>query len=103
MKRLLLVPLLALPLAGCQGDKPVASIGGECKLAHTPSYAVKGRTTFDQGWIDDTTEALVRGCKQPRPQTRPAELDKEAPKTPGTAKAAPPAPATLRWWQHLKK
>ncbi len=65
----------ALLLGAC-ASQPIGSVaGGECKLTSAPPYAVRGKTTYDQGWIDDTTEALVRGCKQPRPKKRPAELD----------------------------
>ncbi len=104
MKRLWLIPAFLL-LGGCVTTPIGSVIGGECKLPglHTPTYEVKGRTTYDQGWITDVTVALVAGCKQPRPKARPAELDKAAPKTPGTIKVAPPAPAKIHWWQKFRR
>lgn len=69
---------------------PASVAGGECHLVTAPTYAVLGRTGYDQNWIDDTTERVVAGCHQPRPQARPASLD-AAPKA--IAKAKPkPAP-----------
>lgn len=63
-------------LAGCAHSGAIGSIeGGECKLTRTPQYAVLGKTSYDQGWVNRTTEALVRGCRQPRPKARPPELD----------------------------
>lgn len=64
-------------LSACAGrNVKVASVKeGACKIAHTPQYAVKGLTPYDQDWIDDTTEGLVGGCAQPRPKARPASLD----------------------------
>lgn len=61
-------------LAGCVTTNK-GSVAGECRLVSTPQYAVKGRTSYDQNWIDDTTERLVGGCGQPRPKARPASLD----------------------------
>lgn len=87
--------LTVLLLTGCASTPPRGSVvGGECKLFHTPTYAVKGKTEYDQEYVDDVTEALVRGCKQPRPKARPASLD--APKAAIPA-AAPPK--KKHWWE----
>lgn len=90
--------VLMLLLAGCATPTIGSVTGGECKLPglHTPIYAVKGKTTYDQEWIDDATEALVRGCKQVRPKARPVSLD--APKgTPSATVIMPPK--KKHWWQ----
>jgi hypothetical protein len=71
MKPLLALCALTL-LAGCAPQIVGSVIGGECKLTHTPEYAVKGQTAYDQRWINNTVEAQVVGCKQPRPKKRPA-------------------------------
>lgn len=92
MKTLYLLIPAALLLTAC-ASAPVGSVaGGDCKIAHTPNYAVRGKTDYDQEWIDDTTESLVRGCKQPRPKARPASLD--APK----GAPAPAKPKPKHWW-----
>lgn len=84
---------LGLLLGGCPGQEPPAStLGGECKLVETPKYAVRGKTGYDQAWVNRTTEALVVGCGQPRPAARPPEFD-----TPG--KLVAPKPAKKPWWQ----
>lgn len=90
--RSLLVTAFLVVLGGCAPT--IGSVaGGECKLTHTPTYAVAGKTSYDQEWIDDTTEALVRGCKQPRPKTRPASLS-----VPVKSPAAVTKPKK-HWWQ----
>lgn len=74
-KLAILLALLPL-LGGCVTTGSIGSIlGGECQLMHTPDFAVRGKTTYDQVWINKTTEAMVKGCKQPRPKARPASLD----------------------------
>lgn len=71
-----LVVASLLVLTACSTPQAVGSLTkGECQIAHTPEYAVKGRTGYDQAWINRTTEALVDGCRQPRPKARPPELD----------------------------
>jgi hypothetical protein len=62
--------------------------GGECHLVSSPTYVVLGKTRYDQGWIDRTSEAIIVGCKQPRPKARPASLDAPA-KTPTPAPVQP--------------
>src|SRR5512139_1207500 len=70
--------IFLLLLAGCGPGTKLGSIaGGECALpgVHTPPFKVLGKRPYDQNWVDDTTEGLVRGCNQPRPLARPASLD----------------------------
>lgn len=71
-------------------------VGGECRIARTPDYAVLGRTSYDQRWIDVTTEGLVAGCDQPRPKARPASLDARPKAQPKPAPAAAPKKKTIR-------
>lgn len=91
-----LIIALALPLGGCPSATRGSVAGGDCKIGHTPKYAVKGATSYDQEWIDDEIESLVRGCRQPRPLARPASLDAPPKPTPGPAK---PTPTKKHWWQ----
>lgn len=81
---------------GCVTAPKVATLKeGTCKILHTPQYAVRGATIYDQEWIDDVTEGLVGGCNQPRPKARPPEFD--APKS--VVPAPKPAPKKKHWWQ----
>lgn len=100
---LLIVLIITLDmLAGCAAPPEGSVAGGECKIVHTPSYAVRGKTNYDQEWIDDTSEALVRGCKQARPKARPVSIDNPprlqikmtSPTTGVTVK-----PKKKHWWQ----
>ncbi len=96
--------MLGTLLAGCATNK--ASVGstrgGECRIVHTPKYAVKGRTSYDQNWVDDTTERLVGGCDQPRPAARPPELDRVARRPVVVAPpAAPVVPKKKTWRERL--
>lgn len=102
MKSVYLIPVFAL-LCGCASKPTIGSVaGGECKITHTPSYVVKGKTSYDQEWIDDTTAALIVGCRQPRPKARPASIDNPphlqirmtSPTTGVTVK-----PKKKHWWQ----
>lgn len=98
---MLLLSLLIV-LGGCANPTIGSVAAGECKLFHTPTYAVKGKTSYDQEWADDVTEALVRGCKQARPKARPASIDNPprvqikmtSPTTGVTVK-----PKKKHWWQ----
>jgi len=96
--------VVAIILGGCANPTIGSVAGGECKLTHTPAYAVRGKTEYDQEWVDDTTEALVRGCKQPRPKARPVSLDAPKVVTRPAAEQAPiatPAPLVKKkhhWW-----
>lgn len=88
--RNLLAPMLVLALlflTSCASQQQsIGSImSGECRLVNTPSYAVRGRTNYDQAWVNKTTEALVDGCNQSRPKARPASFDAPAPKKAVTA------------------
>lgn len=96
LRHLAMLPLAML--ATCDHDGPVGStLGGECRLVRTPKYAVMGKTPYDQGWINITTEAIVVGCAQPRPVARPASLDAPKAVAASKAKAKPKG-----WWrQHL--
>jgi hypothetical protein len=40
-----------------------------------PEYAVRGKTKYDQNWVDDTVESGVGGCGWQRPAARPPALD----------------------------
>lgn len=82
IRRRLLAPrniaalFLTVALAGCAGTKLPASVkGGECRVFEPPKYAVAGRTSYDQDWIDGNVEAGVGGCGWKRPVARPPELD----------------------------
>lgn len=89
-----------LLLAACaSGPDAVGSVaGGDCQVAHTPQYAVRGATRYDQQWVDTTTEALVAGCRQPRPQARPPELDR-----PAARQAVKPTPKKKRFLDRLHR
>jgi hypothetical protein len=86
-------------LSGCAGSRPASIAGGECRIAHTPQYAVKGATPYDQNWVDDTTESLVAGCKQPRPLARPASLDVPTHKVGGKPVVVPVTTKKRHFWQ----
>lgn len=68
-----------LGLAGCASGSVGSIQGGECKIVKVPPYVVLGKTGYDQRWINVTTESIVVGCRQPRPQARPASLDAPPP------------------------
>jgi hypothetical protein len=72
---LLGVGTLALVLGGCSFKGPASVQGGECRIFARPEYAVAGRTSYDQDWIDGNVEAGVGGCGWKRPAARPPELD----------------------------
>lgn len=55
-------------------------------------FVVKGKTRYDQTWIDKTIEAEVAGFSFPRPKPRPAYLDAPAAKPQVVVK--PPEKAT---------
>lgn len=87
----------ALFLMGC-GTPRVASVSGEARVITAPEYALKGATTYDQNWIDETTEAGVAGLGWKRPKPRPPAFDAK----PMYVKAAPGSPNEVvkkRWWQ----
>lgn len=101
-----IIPFLLL--AGCgPGTKLGTIAGGECQLVHTPRYEVLGKTPYDRLWIENTEEALVRGCGQPRPLARPAALDRPIKRIaakpiiqePPEIATPKPKPKKKRWWQ----
>ncbi len=81
MMRILMLIALAFTIAGC-GHKGLTSIdGGESKVFEAPPYAVRGKTGYDQNWIDSQIEGGVAAFGWPRPKPRPPELDRpRAPK-----------------------
>lgn len=86
---MLLLPAAAL-LSGCETtSEALHSIpGGECKAFERPPYAVKGKTRYDQGVVDNFVETGVGACHWDRPARRPPELDRPA----ATAASAVPLP-----------
>ena len=67
---------LTVALAGCAGTKLPASVaGGECRIFEAPPYEVRGKTTYDQDYIDGNVEAGIGGCGWKRPAARPPGLD----------------------------
>lgn len=98
----LLALTLGTLLTACASRDVIGSVtGGQCdpNIARTPEYAVKGRTNYDQNWIDETTEGLVGGCGQPRPKARPTSLD--AKPVLKSAPAPKPAPKA-KFWDRFK-
>jgi hypothetical protein len=75
--RIAAVVCAAALLAGCQNQALIGSIaGGECKVFERPKYEVRGVAVYDQRWIDRQVEGGVGACKWPRPEARPAEVDR---------------------------
>lgn len=81
MKRLLIL-LLATPLLGGCMQTLKGSVAGSCAVFERPPYAVKGKTSYDQGVADNFIESGVAGCRWARPAARPASLDSQIYKTP---------------------
>jgi hypothetical protein len=52
-------------------------------------YAVRGKTRYDQVWVDKTIEAEVAGFGFPRPKPRPASLDTQPAKHSVVVRPAP--------------
>jgi hypothetical protein len=81
--------------------------GSECsgEIARAPKYVILGKTPHDQEWIDDTTEGLVGGCKQPRPTARPPEWDapRKAVDTLPPAKPVAKKPTVRDWFLNKRK
>lgn len=78
----MLVLLLAAsgtPLAGCANNQ-FATYDGAGAAFPKAEFVVKGKTRYDQTWIDKTIEAEVAGFGFPRPKPRPAYLDAPAAK-----------------------
>jgi hypothetical protein len=96
----LIAASLGISLAACASNNGVKSLDGAKAAFDPPPYAVKGKTSYDQRWIDGQIEAGVAAFNWPRPQPRPVELD--APKA-ATKPIAVPTPARKpsvfkRWW-----
>lgn len=92
-------------LTGCASNERFATLtSGACSAFPRPAYQVRGRTSFDQRWADETTEAGVAGCGWKRPAHRPASMDARPPAAaavPAIAVEAPPAPAKKLHWYNL--
>jgi hypothetical protein len=99
-KTLVHVSMLAaagISLAACVTDaEKVRSLDGAAAAFDAPPYAVKGKTSYDQRWIDGQVEAGVAAFGWPRPAPRPAELDVPRVKAmPVKASPAPPKKKSL--------
>lgn len=90
-------------LAGCGTSRAVSVTEGEARALEGPKFEIRGATVHDQQWIDETTEAGIRGLGWERPGPRPPEWDKPlapmAAQTPVIAKA--PAPKKSPAWLNL--
>lgn len=65
-------------ISGCASKDKFASLtgpDGACSAFTPPPYVVKGKTRYDQQWVDTQTEAGVAGCGFKRPGPRPASID----------------------------
>jgi hypothetical protein len=106
LPRVLAGLLLTAVLAGCAGTSLPASVtGGECRVFARPEFAVRGKTKYDQNWVDDTVESGVGGCGWQRPAARPPALD-AAPSVGGPAVVAVPlkrASLMSRTFGHIRK
>lgn len=70
LRQLGIACVLAAVLAGC-GTSRVASVsGGECKVFQNPGFVVKGRSSIDQDWIDETIESGISACGWKRPRAK---------------------------------
>jgi len=66
-------------------------------------YQIKGKTRYDQTWIDKTIESEVAGCQWDRPKARPASWDATVVVPPT---AVTPAVVTVKgpsWLSKLKR
>lgn len=88
--RVMLVASLGLPLMACASNHDLATLSnGACSAFPRPVYQVKGKTSYDQRWADETTEAGVAGCHWKRPARRPASLDPMPVKAPVVSTVKP--------------
>jgi hypothetical protein len=62
-------------LAGCAEPNKLLTFGGVCQALPQAEYQIKGKTRYDQIWIDKTIESEVTGCQWDRPKPRPAKWD----------------------------
>lgn len=104
---LLFVSGILLQACASANDAKLKSLTGGCNTFPRPDYQIKGKTSYDQQWADETTESGVIACKWDRPENRPATLDTAPtiiPKEPGKNTLATSEPQdqhknTLRlWW-----
>jgi hypothetical protein len=84
----LVILLLASVLGGCATEPRGSIAGGECHIFERPAYAVRGKTQYDQDWVDGNVEAGIGGCKWARPAPRPPELDAAPGTKPAVVKPA---------------
>jgi hypothetical protein len=98
-----------MSLTGCASNRQFATLtGGACSAFPAPTVQIKGRTSMDQRWADETTEAGVAGCGWKRPARRPASLDARpraaapALETVAPAPAAAP-PAKRNFWHWFRR
>jgi hypothetical protein len=94
------VTALGMLLAGCASNNKFASLDGPdgaCSAFQAPPYVVKGKTRYDQHWVDTQTETGIAGCGWERPKARPLSLDAKS--KPMPVKVTPNAVAKKRWWQ----
>lgn len=73
--RIALLMLTSLFLAGCGHTFSGSVAGGESKVFEPPPYVVKGKTRYDQDWVDSQIEGGVAAFGWKRPAPRPPELD----------------------------
>ena len=87
---------IGIAFGGCAANSQFATFGGAGPSLPRAEYAVKGKTAYDQDWIDRTIEAEVAGFGIARPAARPAGLDaKPAIKAKPAVIALPPSPAPV--------
>ena len=99
--RALIVASLGISLAACASNNGVKSLDGAKEAFDAPPYAVKGKTSYDQRWIDGQIEAGVAAFGWQRPKPRPVELD--APKVATAPVPLPqPAPKKTPFWKRWK-
>ena len=92
----LLLAGIGIAFGGCAANGQFATFGGASPSLPRAEYAVKGKTAYDQDWIDRTIEAEVAGFGIARPAARPASLDaKPAIKAKRAVVALPAAPAPV--------
>lgn len=79
-------------------------LGGEARALKAPQYEIKGATSHDQDWIDETIAGGVAALDWKPPQPRPPEWDerpvnKQPPFAPATKKPAKKLP----FWKRFRK
>lgn len=87
-------------LTGCAGTKLPASVsGGIDKIFPHPPHEIRGATTVDQRWIDETIEAGSTCCGW---MVKPRPNDLDIPKPKPVAVKANPKPKKLPLWKRLR-